>query len=87
MFGQLLANDGHHEGLFRAVYAESGSMASHGPIEGANYYYDNLVNYVGCTNSSDTLECLRHVPYAQFKAASDAAPSFFAHQVSHFAID
>ncbi|KAF7357370.1 Carboxylic ester hydrolase [Mycena sanguinolenta] len=42
--------------------------------------YDAIVEQVGCSSASDTLECLRTVPYASLKAAQDASPFIFAYQ-------
>ncbi|KAJ7776821.1 Alpha/Beta hydrolase protein [Mycena maculata] len=76
----MLANGGNTEGLFRGAFMESGSPIPVGPIENGQKYYDAIVDQVGCASSSDTLECLRTVPYATLKAAQDASPFIFAYQ-------
>lgn len=43
--------------------------------------YDQIVAQTGCSGASDTLECLRTVPFAQLKAAQDATPFIFSYQV------
>ena len=43
--------------------------------------YDTLVNQVGCSNATDSLACLRQVPFSTFQAAVDATPSIFGYQV------
>ncbi|KAN0124162.1 carotenoid ester lipase precursor, partial [Lactarius tabidus] len=43
-------------------------------------YYDFLVESTGCSGSSDTLECLREVPYDELKAAMDSTPSSSSYQ-------
>ncbi|KAJ7139061.1 alpha beta-hydrolase [Mycena epipterygia] len=77
---QMLANNGDNEGLFRAGFMESGSPIPVGPLENGQKYYDAIVDQTGCSGSSDTLECLRTVPYATLKAAQDASPFIFAYQ-------
>jgi carboxylesterase type B len=68
----MVANDGDNEGLFRAAFMESGSPIPVGPVENGQKYYDAIVEQTGCSTASDTLECLRTVPYATLKAAQDA---------------
>ncbi|KAJ6624409.1 carotenoid ester lipase precursor [Mycena sp. CBHHK59/15] len=77
---QMLANGGNTEGLFRAGFMESGSPIPVGPIENGQKYYDAIVQQTGCSSASDTLACLRTVPYATLKAAQDASPFIFAYQ-------
>lgn len=43
--------------------------------------YDQIVAQTGCSGASDTLACLRTVPFATLKAAQDATPGIFAYQV------
>ncbi|KAJ7505884.1 Alpha/Beta hydrolase protein [Mycena galericulata] len=76
----MLANGGNTEGLFHAAFMESGSPIPVGPVENGQKYYDAIVDQVGCASASDTLECLRTVPYATLKAAQDASPFIFAYQ-------
>jgi acetylcholinesterase len=59
------AYNGDNDGLFRAAIMESGSAVG-APLNGTDWYqamYDNLTESVGCTGASDTLQCLRDVPY------------------------
>ncbi|PPQ78726.1 hypothetical protein CVT25_010729 [Psilocybe cyanescens] len=72
---QMLANGGNTEGLFRG-----GFMQSVGDITKGQKYYDALVKETGCTGSSDTLACLRTIPYASLKAAINKSPGIFAYQ-------
>ncbi|KAI7970293.1 hypothetical protein EIK77_000295 [Talaromyces pinophilus] len=75
----LTAFDGRNNGLFRAAIMESGN--SMGPAVyplsqlDTTYQpiYDNITKTVHCSKATDTLECLRHVPY---KAFYDAAAPF-----------
>jgi acetylcholinesterase len=59
------AYDGKTDGLFRAAILESGGAVG-APLNGTDWYqhmYDNLTESVGCSNSKDSLRCLREVPY------------------------
>ncbi|KAJ7480556.1 Alpha/Beta hydrolase protein [Mycena latifolia] len=76
----MLANGGNTEGLFRAGFMESGSPIPVGPLENGQKYYDAIVQQTGCSAATDTLACLRTVPYATLKAAQDASPFIFAYQ-------
>ncbi|THH33330.1 hypothetical protein EUX98_g866 [Antrodiella citrinella] len=75
----MTTNGGNNEGLFRGAFLQSGSLVPMGDMQGAQLYYDALVIAVGCDGASDTLECLRGVPYEKLKAAMDEAPSFFGY--------
>jgi acetylcholinesterase len=63
------AYDGDNEGLFRAAILESGNAIGP-PMNGSDWYQDmyaNLTASVGCQGASDTLQCLREVPYETIK--------------------
>lgn len=77
----MLTNGGNNEGLFRAAFMESGSPVPVGDITNGQKYYDFIVDHTGCSGASDTLQCLRAVPYKAFKAAMDGTPSIFSYQV------
>ncbi|KAF8895233.1 carotenoid ester lipase precursor [Infundibulicybe gibba] len=81
----MLSNGGNTEGLFRAAFMESGSPGPVGDITHGQQYYDAIVAQTGCSGSSDTLACLRTVPYAKLKAAINLSPSIFAYQSLHLA--
>ncbi|KAJ7268042.1 carotenoid ester lipase precursor [Mycena rebaudengoi] len=76
----MLANGGNTEGLFRAGFMQSGSPVPSGPLENGQKYYDAIVADTGCSSASDTLACLRTVPYARLKAAQDKSPFIFSYQ-------
>lgn len=76
----MLANKGNQEGLFRGAIMQSGGPIPVGDIENGQPYYDFMVQKTGCSGSSDTLRCLRKVPYTTFKRAMDESPNFFAYQ-------
>lgn len=59
------AYDGENHGLFRAAILESGGAIG-APLNGTDWYqgmYKNLTASVGCANSTNTLQCLRDVPF------------------------
>ncbi|KAJ7599915.1 carotenoid ester lipase precursor [Mycena floridula] len=76
----MLTNDGGTEGLFRAAFMQSGSPFAGGDINNGQPYYDAVVSETGCSGASDTLECLRTVPYKTLKAAIDKSPGLFSYQ-------
>ena len=77
----MLLNNGNQEGLFRGAVMQSGGPIPVGDIENGQQYYDHMVKETGCSSQSDTLECLRKVPYSTYKRAMDSSPNFFAYQV------
>ncbi|EMD39520.1 hypothetical protein CERSUDRAFT_111844 [Gelatoporia subvermispora B] len=77
---QMLTNGGDTQGLFRAAVMASGSPIPVGDISNGQIYYDELVRLTGCTGSSDTLECLRRVPYDRLKQAVDMSPGIMSPQ-------
>ena len=77
----MLTNGGNTEGLFRGAFMESGSPIPTGDISHGQSYYDAIVAQTGCSGASDTLQCLRGVPYDQLKDAMNASPGLFAPQV------
>lgn len=78
---QMLANGGNTEGLFRGAFMESGAPIPVGDITNGQKYYDALVKDTGCSGATDTLQCLRTVPYAALKAAINNSPGIFDYQV------
>ncbi len=62
---------------------ESGSPIPVGDISHGQQYYDALVSQTQCSGASDTLECLRQVPFNTLMAAIDASPGLFSFQVCH----
>lgn len=51
-----------------------------GDITHGQVYYDEIVKYVGCDSASDTLACLRTVPYDTLADAVDTTPSIDSYQ-------
>ncbi|KFZ00544.1 hypothetical protein V500_01023 [Pseudogymnoascus sp. VKM F-4518 (FW-2643)] len=73
----LVGFDGENVGLFRAAILESGNALGPGINSIAQLnttyqpIYDNVTETVGCSTATDSLDCLRTVPYeVLFKAFS-----------------
>lgn len=83
---QFLAFNGNIEGLFRGGFMQSGSPIPVGDITNGQSIYDGVVNSTGCARASDTLDCLRHVPYQELMDAINASPGtgLLAYQVIDF---
>ncbi|KAJ5734318.1 Triacylglycerol lipase (LipA) [Penicillium malachiteum] len=65
---QLVTNGGDNEGLFRAAIMDSGNAVGP-PYNGTEWHqpmYDGIVERAGCSNATNTLECLRNLPYEEF---------------------
>ncbi|KIJ18027.1 hypothetical protein PAXINDRAFT_9113 [Paxillus involutus ATCC 200175] len=77
---QMVANDGNSDGLFRAAFMQSGSPLPVGDITQGQEYYDALVSETGCSSASDTLQCLREVPYETLLGAVNQSPNIFSYQ-------
>ncbi|OJA18273.1 hypothetical protein AZE42_04997 [Rhizopogon vesiculosus] len=76
----MVTNGGNPAGLFRAAFMESGSPIPIGDITHGQGYYDFLVAQTGCTGASDTLQCLREVPYATLMNAINLTPNVLSYQ-------
>ncbi|EGN97919.1 hypothetical protein SERLA73DRAFT_109200 [Serpula lacrymans var. lacrymans S7.3] len=77
---QMVTNGGNTEGLFRGGFMESGSPIPVGDITHGQPYYDAIVNQTGCSTASDTLDCLRGVPYDTLMDAVNNSPFIFSYQ-------
>jgi len=86
VFDQMLAYDGNHtyngKPLFRGAIMNSGSVVPADPVDcpKAQNVYNNVVDAGGCTNASDTLECLRGLPYNDFLYAVNSVPAILSYQ-------
>jgi len=76
----MVANGGNAEGLFRAAFMESGSPINSGDLSSGQQYYDALVSETGCNGASDTLQCLRQVPFHALQDAVAKSPALFGFQ-------
>ncbi|KAL4897360.1 Alpha/Beta hydrolase protein [Aspergillus ambiguus] len=67
----LIAYGGRDDGLFRAGIMESGSSIYYGSNNATGYQslYDDLTAKVNCSDSTDSLQCLREVPFEELNAA------------------
>ncbi|KAF9220275.1 COesterase-domain-containing protein [Gyrodon lividus] len=77
---QMVMNGGNTDGLFRAAFMESGSSIPVGGIIYGRKYYDALGYETGCSTTSDTLRCLREVPYETLLDAVNQSPGIFSYQ-------
>jgi acetylcholinesterase len=77
----MVTNGGNDEGLFRAAFMESGSPIPVSSITHGQQYYDSIVSLTGCSGASDTLACLRTVPYDALKAAIGTVRGSFSYHV------
>ncbi|KAF1945923.1 alpha/beta-hydrolase [Clathrospora elynae] len=77
---QMMLYDGdiNYKGkpLFRAGIMNSGSVVPADPVDcpKGQAIYDRVVEVAGCSGSSDTLACLRTVPYTKFLNAANTVP-------------
>ncbi|KAJ5659236.1 hypothetical protein N7507_005687 [Penicillium longicatenatum] len=76
----LVTNGGDNEGLFRAAIMDSGNAVGP-PYNGTEWHqpmYDGIVERAGCSNATNTLECLRDLPYETFYSVAYAGLEWFA---------
>ena len=62
----LTAYGGRDENLFRGAIMQSGNPVGSDALNGSDWYqplYNSIVLQAGCFNSTDTLACLRTVPF------------------------
>lgn len=67
----LTAYNGRDDHLFRGGIMESGNPINYNSYRDNTFYqpmYDNITNQTGCTNVTDSLDCLRHVSFAELNA-------------------
>ncbi|KAF2126924.1 alpha/beta-hydrolase [Dothidotthia symphoricarpi CBS 119687] len=67
--------------LFRGGIMNSGSIAPTDPVDcpKGQVVYDKVVQEAGCASSSDTLACLRALPYAKFLNAANSVPGILSY--------
>ncbi|KIK73281.1 hypothetical protein PAXRUDRAFT_21034 [Paxillus rubicundulus Ve08.2h10] len=83
---QMVANNGNSDGLFRAGFMQSGSPLPVGDMSQGQNYYDALVSETGCSSASDTLQCLREVPYETLLDAVNQSPNLMLSSYQMFVI-
>ncbi|KAJ7503276.1 Alpha/Beta hydrolase protein [Mycena galericulata] len=65
--------------LFRGAFMESGAPVSLGSVADGQPHYDGLVAANNCTGSTDTLECLRGIPFDNFMATVNHTANLFSY--------
>ena len=66
----LIAYDGRDDDIFHGAIMESGTPINSGPqTTSLQSKYDQLTQAVGCGDTTDSLDCLRSVPYETLNAA------------------
>lgn len=70
----LTAYGGRDDGLFHAAAAESQSFGPQLNVSQSQYQYDALVNRTGCSNTADTLQCLRALDVSVLQASNIEIP-------------
>lgn len=80
----LYGGDNTYNGkpLFRGAIMDSGSIVPADPVDcpKGQLVYDTVVQTGGCSGASDTLECLRALPYDKFLNAANSVPGFLGYQ-------
>ncbi|KAL5115632.1 hypothetical protein ACEQ8H_006431 [Pleosporales sp. CAS-2024a] len=82
---QMLLYDGDisykGKNLFRGGIMNSGSIVPTEPVDStkAQAIYDTVVEAAGCSGSSDTLGCLRTIPYTQLLQACNTVPGILGY--------
>ena len=85
VFDQMALYDGDHTyngaPLFRAAIMDSGSMIPSDPVDGVKgqKVYDAVVHEAGCSEATDTLECLRGLDYKTFLDAANSVPNLLSY--------
>lgn len=67
--------------LFRAAIMNSGSVVPANTVTGmkAQAIYDQVVDNAGCTGP-DSLDCLRNLPFNEFRNAANGVPGIFSYR-------
>ena len=86
VFDQLALFDGDNtyngKPLFRGAVMNSGSLAPANPVDcpKGQAVYDDVVKSAGCSSASDTLACLRSLPYTQYLNAANSVPGIISYE-------
>ncbi|KAL9089379.1 MAG: hypothetical protein Q9159_002595 [Coniocarpon cinnabarinum] len=87
-FDQLLVNGGDHtykgKPLFTGAIMDSGSILPATDVASAKpqAIYDQVVGASSCSQASDSLTCLRELPFDDFHKAINSVPSLFSYSGS-----
>ncbi|KAF7592404.1 hypothetical protein BBP40_000322 [Aspergillus hancockii] len=85
VFDQMMLYDGDHtykdKPLFHGAIMNSGSAVPADPVDGAKgqAVYDSVVASAGCSSASNTLECLRTLPYTEYLNAANSVPGILSY--------
>lgn len=85
VFDQMLLFGGNitykGENLFRGAIMDSGTAVPAEPVDGpkAQAVYDHVVSQAGCSGASNTLDCLRQLPYQTFYDATTSLPGILSY--------
>ncbi|KAE8149098.1 Alpha/Beta hydrolase protein [Aspergillus avenaceus] len=85
VFDQMLLYDGNitynGQALFRGGIMNSGSVVPADPVDGVKgqAIYDAVVAHAGCSEASDTLDCLRELDYTDFLNAANSVPGILSY--------
>ncbi|KAH8810799.1 triacylglycerol lipase [Xylogone sp. PMI_703] len=74
----LLAYGGRDDGLFRAAIMESGGPAGTQFTNNSLANYKTLLNETGCADDSNSLQCLRKLPFSTLNAVLNNTQCFSA---------
>ncbi|EED79829.1 sterol esterase from carbohydrate esterase family CE10 [Postia placenta Mad-698-R] len=81
----MVINNGDPGGLYRGAFMESGSPYALRNYTAGQPFYNMLVESTGCSGETDTLACLRQVPFRELWAAVNATPSIINYTSLNFA--
>ncbi|KAF7364176.1 Carboxylic ester hydrolase [Mycena sanguinolenta] len=76
----LLSNKQNSGSLFRGAFMMSGSSWPAPTVADGQPYYDQLVVANNCTAATDTLDCLKRVPFDKFAATFNKTADFFSYR-------
>ncbi|KAL2157253.1 hypothetical protein VTH06DRAFT_6293 [Thermothelomyces fergusii] len=85
VFNQMALYDGDNtykgKPLFRGAIMNSGSIIPADPVDcpKGQAVYDQVVAKAGCAGASDTLACLRELPYDKFLSAANSVPAILSY--------
>ena len=85
VFNQLALYNGDNtykgKPLFRGAIMDSGSVVPADPVDcpKGQAVYDQVVRSAGCSSASDTLACLRSLPYTQYLNAANSLPAIISY--------
>ncbi|BAE66562.1 unnamed protein product [Aspergillus oryzae RIB40] len=85
VFDQMMLYDGDHtykgKPLFHGAIMNSGSAVPADPVDGVKgqAVYDAVVASAGCSDASNTLQCLRELDYTDYLNAANSVPGILSY--------